>query len=185
MEKLIKLLAVLNGELDKIDMCDVSKYDLGHDTSYFKLDSGREHYRILSYASSLFNNETIFDIGTNKCMSAIALSYNPTNNVRTYDIVKMVSEYPTIDNIKFFMTDSTKDELLINSPLIFLDVDHDGLYENIFYNHLKAINWKGLLLLDDIHLNEPMILFWNSITEDKYDLTQKGHWSGTGLVHFK
>lgn len=27
--------------------------------------------------------------------------------------------------------------------------------------------------------------FWNSITEEKYDITNVGAWSGTGLVYFK
>jgi hypothetical protein len=40
-------------------------------------------------------------------------------------------------------------------------------------------------MLDDIHLNDDMKLFWNNITEEKYDLTSIGHWSGTGLVVFK
>jgi hypothetical protein len=26
--------------------------------------------------------------------------------------------------------------------------------------------------------------FWNSIKQEKYDVTDKGHWSGTGIVFF-
>jgi hypothetical protein len=40
-------------------------------------------------------------------------------------------------------------------------------------------------MLDDIHLNEAMINYWNSFTEEKYDLTNIGHWSGTGMVIFE
>jgi hypothetical protein len=39
--------------------------------------------------------------------------------------------------------------------------------------------------LDDINLNNPMKEFWNVITEDKYDISEYGHWSGTGLVIFE
>ena len=68
---------------------------------------------------------------------------------------------------------------------MFLDVNHDGKFEKIFYEHLKEINYKGLILCDDIYLNEPMKRWWNDIEEEKYDLTYKGHWSGTGLIYFK
>jgi hypothetical protein len=50
---------------------------------------------------------------------------------------------------------------------------------------LHDIKWNGLLLLDDINFNEPMNQFWNNISEEKYDITKIGHWSGTGLVNFK
>jgi hypothetical protein len=118
-------------------------------------------------------------------MSALALSYNKSNKVKTYDIIKLLPENPNVDNIEYILGDSTKDTDLKNCPVIFLDVDHDGIYEDIFYDHLKSINWKGILILDDIHLNEPMIKFWNRIEEEKHDITNIGHWSGTGLVVFK
>ena len=126
-----------------------------------------------------------FDVGTNKCMSALALSYNKLNKVKTFDIVKLLPENPEVENIEYILSDSTEDSDLINCPIIFLDVDHDGLYEDIFYDYLKSINWKGILILDDIHINDPMKNFWDRIEEKKYDITNIGHWSGTGLVIFE
>jgi len=87
--------------------------------------------------------------------------------------------------VQYFLGDITLNKKLKNSSFIFFDVDHNGSFERIFYEHLKKIKYKGLLMCDDIHLNEPMKNWWNNIKEDKYDLTDKGHWSGTGLVHFK
>ena len=40
-------------------------------------------------------------------------------------------------------------------------------------------------MLDDIKLNDEMRDFWSNIKEEKWDITSKGHWSGTGLVNFK
>lgn len=192
MEKLNQIINVTNQELDALDTGYISAYShilnnhqLQHDPFYFHLQSGKEHYRLLMYISKIYENEILFDVGTNKCMSALALSSNKTNKVKTYDIVRLYPENPIVENIEYILGDSTKDDDLMSCPFIFLDVDHDGLYENIFYNHLREVNWKGVLLLDDIHLNEPMKEFWNNITEDKYDLTKIGHWSGTGLVQFK
>lgn len=187
-----KILNVSNIELNSMDSSYINKYsdklinyELDHNPYYFHMESGKEHYRLLMYVSTLYNDEVIFDVGTNKCMSALALSYNKSNRVKTYDIVKLLPENPNVDNIEYILGDSTKDLDLEKCPVIFLDVDHDGLYEDIFYEHLKSINWKGILILDDIHLNEPMKKFWNRIEEKKYDITNIGHWSGTGLVVFE
>jgi hypothetical protein len=186
-----KIIDLKNQDLDNLPTSYIEEHnsklnisELNHNIYYFHLQSGKEHYRLLMYIATLFENEIFFDIGTNKCMSALALSYNKKNKVKTYDLIKVLPENPQVVNIEYFIGDSTEDEDLKNSKLIFLDVDHDGLYENKFYRHLRNINWKGILLLDDIHLNESMIEFWKKIEEKKYDLTNIGHWSGTGLVIF-
>lgn len=186
MENIIKkILNTNNNYLDNLNTSYITVYNMYHDTSYYHGYSSKEHYRLLMYVSTMVSNEIIFDIGTNKCMSALALSFNKLNKIKTYDIVKLIPINPIINNIEYIIGDSTKDEDLKKCHIIFMDVDHDGLYENIFYNHLHSINWKGILLLDDIHLNEPMKEFWNNIIEEKYDITNIGHWSGTGLVYFK
>ena len=187
-----KILKLSNYELNSLNSMFINDYsdklistELQHHPYYFHMESGKEHYRLLMYISTLYNNEIIFDIGTNKCMSALALSYNKSNKIKTFDVVRILPENPLVDNIEYIIGDSTKDIDLIKCPIIFLDVDHDGLYENIFYEHLKHINWRGILILDDIHLNDPMKSFWNKIEEKKYDITNIGHWSGTGMVIFE
>jgi hypothetical protein len=50
---------------------------------------------------------------------------------------------------------------------------------------LVSIGYTGYLLLDDIHLNFEMERFWGSITKEKYDITNIGHLTGTGVVYFK
>jgi hypothetical protein len=180
-----KILNVSNSELDFIDTQFTKKYETYTDICFMSWDSGREHYRLLMYVSSLFDNQLLFDVGTNRTMSAIALSQNKTNKVRTFDVVKVLDKNPEVENIEYVLGNCTEDPDIINTPFIFLDVNHDGLFEIEFYNHLKKINYKGMLMLDDIHLNEPMKDYWNQFKEPKYDLTAKGHWSGTGLVIFE
>ena len=46
------------------------------------LPAGQSEYRFYAYLSTFFNNTTILDIGTRTGGSALALSYNPTNQVR-------------------------------------------------------------------------------------------------------
>ena len=66
-----------------------------------------------------------------------------------------------------------------------LDTDHDGKFENIFYDHLISSGYKGILFCDDIHLNPHMESFWNRITHEKVDMTSIGHNTGSGLVIFE
>ena len=126
MEILNKILNVSNTELNTMDSSYINDYsnnlrnaELNHDPYYFHMESGKEHYRLLMYVSTLYNNETIFDVGTNKCMSALALSYNKLNKIKTFDIVKLLPENPSVDNIEYILGDSTKDSDLINVHLYF------------------------------------------------------------------
>jgi hypothetical protein len=77
-------------------------------------------------------------------------------------------------------------EKILKSPLIFLDIDpHEGIMEYEFYMWLREINYKGLLLLDDIWYFKGMRdHLWYRIMDTKWDLTDLGHWSGSGLVDF-
>jgi hypothetical protein len=48
---------------------------------------------------------------------------------------------------------------------------------------------KVFYLYDELNsnkgLNESMVDYWNSVKEEKYDISHVGHHSGTGLVIFK
>jgi hypothetical protein len=145
-----------------------------------------EHYRLIACLSTRFQNACLFDIGTNKGYSALALSYHPHNRVVSYDIVecKELRFAQELDRIEYRLGDALADPRLLAAPLIMLDTDHDGRFEQQVYAHLKNHRYRGLLFLDDIHLNSAMIRFWNGIEEPKEDLTDLGHFSGSGLVRF-
>uniref|UniRef100_A0A6C0HZY2 Methyltransferase domain-containing protein n=1 Tax=viral metagenome TaxID=1070528 RepID=A0A6C0HZY2_9ZZZZ len=158
--------------------------------------SGKEHYHLLSYLSTLFNNSNIIDIGTHMGHSAIALAYNKTNTIYSFDIVdKIHSSYKIIDNIKYvydnlFDTDEIRNkwkDIILSCPFIFLDVDpHNGTMEYDIIQYLKSIDYKGFVICDDIwYFKEMRDHFWYKIEPQyKYDLTEFGHWSGTGVITF-
>ena len=154
--------------------------------NYFFDTNFKEHYRLIAYLSTLCDHSVIFDIGSNLGYSALALSYNDSNHVVSYDLVDclQLNHSDELTNIEYSIGDVLKDQRLLNSPLIMLDTNHDGVFENIAYAFLKQNSYKGLLFLDDIHLNQAMEEFWDSITESKEDLTDLGHWSGSGIVEF-
>jgi predicted O-methyltransferase YrrM len=167
----------------------------GYSDPYFALSAGREHYRLLSYLSTQFQNTNILDVGTACGHSALALTYNKTNTVHSFDIANYVKNEKIRNNpsIKYYLEDlwdpinaAKYTDLIKSCPLIFLDVDpHEGHMEIQFYQFLKLIGYKGIVVCDDIRHFEGMRRFWAQIPEnEKYDITQYGHWSGTGLIVF-
>jgi hypothetical protein len=177
-------------KINQIDLSQFAELVLEDEFRGYFLDSaGKEHYKLLGYVSSILNNETLIDVGTYKGCSALALAINPTNQVKSFDVrygLRNIADYP--DNVEFIVDNIVNEQykdLVLSSKFIILDTDHDGTFEYEFYNYLKSINWKGSLLIDDILLNDAMKEFWDIIEEEKHDVTELGHHSGTGLIIFK
>jgi len=176
--------------VNNIDLTNLSTLILEEEfRNYFLSDPGQEHYKLLGYFSTKYDNSTLLDIGTFKGCSALALSFNPTNKVVSFDIVpetRQLSHEP--ENVQFIVDDILKEEykdLILQSPLILLDTFHDGVFEHTFYYYLRDIGYKGLLLLDNTKLNEQMRQFWDDVHQEKYDVSLFGHSTGTGLVIFE
>lgn len=171
--------------LDYIDKCDD-----------FYGAPGKEHYRLMAYLSSLFNNSIILDIGTHNGYSAAALSYNETNIIHSFDIIdKNINvNIKNKNNIKYYINNLFEinefmnfKELILEAKIIFLDVDpHNGIMEKNFYDLLNSINYNGIVICDDIwYFKEMRDNFWYKIDDKyRYDITNLGHWSGTGIINF-
>lgn len=164
-------------------------------TEFFGI-CGEQHYRLLAYLSSSVDNAIIIDIGTHRGQSALALSYNPTNIVHTFDIECRVTNdgIKNASNIKFHM-DNLFDtngrekwkETILQSSFIFLDVDpHNGTMEIDMYRYLENIGYNGFVICDDIwQFKDMRDIFWYQIPYcHRYDLTELGHHSGTGIFTF-
>ena len=171
-------------ELDSLDLSKIQDKVSPQIKPYFSDVSGKEIYRLLANLSNKFNNETLVDIGTAYGDSALALSYNENNVVYTFDIQKIISVEKT--NIKFINDEVyNHSDILLKSPLIYVDVVHDCSYEYTLYNFLDENQYKGLVIFDDIYLNPSMTYFFNSCDREKYDITSIGHWTGTGAIKFE
>lgn len=188
--KVIKLdVDVLNG-IDMSSGEEYTKWKPSH-SQYFSMPAGQEHYRLLSFLGKEFGLEAkpIVDIGTYLGFSALALSGGGASKVISYDIVDCIPDegltMKSKDNIELRIMDCLNDiDVLTGADLICLDIAHDAITEREIMTALKENNFKGLLFLDDIHLNKEMEEWWNSIDLPKYDVTKYGHWSGSGLVVF-
>ena len=183
---------VLNNSVKSQSLDDLIRlYKPAADDPYFNVNAGVEHYRLLAFISNqLMGNQTIYDLGTYKGFSALALSSNKNVNVVTYDIedVEKTINMKHIKNIQFVVKDALLDiEKMKDSPVIMLDVDpHDGVQETAIINKLVEVGYRGIVICDDIHLNQGMKIFWTFIPSHltKYDISDFGHHSGTGLVVF-
>ena len=168
-------------KLEILNRIDLSKYNKHlHESmlSEFNNLAGKEHYRLLNYICK--GSKLVFDIGTNKGSSAIAMS--SAKKVISYDIADNLLAKPT-KNIIFKIGNALSDDDLLKADIILLDVNHDGKFENAFYQLIRH-DYKGILIVDDIHYNLEMERFWASITEHKEDITDIGHYTGTGIVYF-
>jgi hypothetical protein len=156
--------------------------------SYPYLKAKKEHYRLFTYLTKLYNNITLIDAGTSHGHSCLALAQNPLNKVITYDIFdKDFPFFNNYTNVEFKKLDINKEEptIIKSAKIISLDIDpHDGKQEKIFTDYLIKIEYKGYVICDDIHINGPMKQWWDSIKIEKYDITDVGHFSGTGVINF-
>jgi hypothetical protein len=152
---------------------------------YLSKDAGIEHYKLLAYISSCYTGQPIYDIGTHKGNSSLAMSYSSNTKIISYDIVDVRTIRNLPKNVEYRLGDFRLDPQVLQSPFIFVDVDpHDGIQEKAFHEFFLANNYKGLVMWDDIKIlgTKP---WWDSINEKsiiKLDLSQAGHWSGTGLI---
>ena len=137
-------------------------------------------YRLYAHLSTTFDDGVILDIGTLYGSSALALSYNTKNHVKSYDLAEKskIAQKMTRENIDWNIMDFRKDESIEwdKVKMIVIDTNHTGEQESEFMKFLIAKDWKGIMCFDDIKLNRPMIDFWECFDEDiKADVTKLGH----------
>jgi len=179
-----------------VDSVDIEKLrDVVGASDWFYQSPGKEPHRLLAYLSTLFDGKTIFDIGTHLGDSALALSYNVTNRVESFDIIDKVSaKRRERNNVGWHIGDLFDPAYrnpwaakLLESPLIYIDVDpHHGIQEFELVQWLREHHYKGFIVLDDIWYFKPMRnnLWYRIEGACKADATSIGHWSGTGIVSF-
>jgi len=187
---------VLNNEI--LDSLTMKNYEFLVTPTYYNLKSGKQEYRLYSYLSSLFDNITILDLGTSHGTSAISLSHNSNNSVISYDIVDCINNKNhliyTKNNIIFKIKnvlDDLNEEFIKNIKIVMIDIDHYGNAEKQIIDKLYALNYSGIILLDDVfnhpdnEINRCMTELWNNINYDnttKMNITKYVHWSGTGVL---
>lgn len=151
---------------------------------YFGAPCGSEHYRLLCYLSSCIDNVLFIDIGTNEGDSAIALGYNRSNRVMSFDIQPYTRN--EIPNCMYLVENYRKyEQYLKESSIILYDIPHHGDDFVELCNLLNSWSWEGFLILDDYLYDPVKQADWNRVTiGQKIDATKYGHFSGTGIINF-
>ena len=183
---------VLNKDkIAETDLSHLNQYVEWHKDNfqYFNLDPSKEHYKLLAYLSKTLSCKKLVEFGTYIGQGTVALSYDDSKEVHSYDIYSWFPEDGSMtaenrENIQLHVCDYIEDipEIIKNCDLIFLDIDHTGVTERIIMDALRQASYKGLVLIDDTKLNDEMRSFYTDIPETKMDISDVGHWSGTGLV---
>jgi hypothetical protein len=186
---------IVKKDLRHIDLTPYVNQITRNDHKKLFLDPpGKNHYPLLAYLSNQLSNSLIVELGTHHGTSSLALSVNTTNHIVSYDVRDLYSVKPQPSNLTRRIGDIfelNQESILLDAALIFLDTAHTGEFESKVYKYLRDNDYQGILVLDDIHWNVPMKLFWNSIDITKYDITDIGHGicpdgpAGTGIVDFK
>ena len=202
--------------MDKSPLVILKDFTTKRYVRYFLGEPGKEHYSFLSYLSSTYGDCRHFtDIGTRYVASSLALGSNLKSPIWTFDLPtsnerqqafrgtseeEWQSKVQTTGlNIKFHNLDlmkATDDELkkYLETWFVMLDTFHRPYtvpFEREFFQKMLDIGFKGILGLDDIHLNSEMKTWWKEVQNGAekggyhtYDISEIGHHSGTGLVDF-
>jgi predicted O-methyltransferase YrrM len=184
-------------DINKTNTEFYQKYFLNMKNDHHLVRMPGEWYKFLTYLTNLYNDITILDVGTCWGESAIALSQNKSNKVITYDIHTLWEKefnpnrrdfLQDFDNLEMRVTDikNESDNLIKSAKIIVFDIAHDGIQEKNFTDRLERIGYKGYVICDDIFSPwyPKMKPWWNSITTEKYDITDLAHNSGTGLINY-
>ena len=184
--------------LEAVQSIDFSSYREANPSTEIDWNSfvdipGKEHYKLLAYLSQQFTGRDILDIGTHRGASALALSAGKTNDIYSFDLHHLYP-LPQAEKIHYHLEDqwdlSTRarwESIILGSAFIVLDIDpHEGTRELEFYEWLRDKGYKGFVVCDDIwYFKEMRDNFWYKIpSEHKVDITEFGHWSGTGIIRF-
>lgn len=173
-------------ELDAIDMEPVkAMFQKVPETRFLTMKAGEEHYRLLRWISEKHNEIMIAELGSYMGLSTVCLAWNKENVVYAYDVdfslLKWKEQPKNVDLIQV-KDQSFFHETIIACDIIFVDTNHFGVMELAVYKFLKEREWKGVLIYDDIYLNDEMKRVWESIDKYKIDATALGHVYGTGIV---
>lgn len=192
-----KINHISNSQLERVQGYTTKQY-----AEYLLKPAGSEHYAFLNYMSATYGDcRHLVDIGTYAATSALALGSNQRSPVRTFDLPtsnsnkKLQEEVRAVGvDIQFHNLDLLKisdGEFKKYMLTWFIMMDTNVVsFERQFFQRLLKISFKGMLVLDDIHIGE-MKPWWEKLEKraaknnyTTHDLTKVGHASGTGLVDF-
>lgn len=179
--------------LEKIDLfkwdTNLSIFSLFNEEWRSYIEMPNNYYKLLSFIVDQLKPKIIVELGAYTGASTVALLSSMEKDSHIYSIDK-------IDDWRFVDKSDPRLSLLVgnsielvdlvpnNIDIIFIDTDHTKdqiTKEWEVYRH--KISPNGVVILDDIHLNDGMTEFWNSLPYNKIDLSEY-HNTGFGIFQF-
>jgi predicted O-methyltransferase YrrM len=193
-----------NAKLIRLSKESVNRVNLEHlveyvewspeHAKYFLAAAGQEIYKLLTAISLQLDPCEVTDVGTHVGCSALALSANENVKVLTCDIVNHIMKTDGTKTIAFrpnitrkILSGQAIVSKIAQGMLVMIDIDpHNGVEELKFIHKLQQQGFKGLLVLDNIHIGPAMKACWDNVPANlkKIDVTSIGHWAGAGIIVF-
>ncbi len=161
---------------------------------YFVQETGKEPFKLLAFLSKAIGGVAV-DMGTLYGSSALALSYNEQTQVLTLDTKKQIPDgqdgqalITPLKRPNIRMLVASCQAILPHAAkanLIVLDIDINLKTEILkVISELMYYKFKGILVLDNINVNQNMQDVWRNIpqTLKKLDVSSLGHHTGTGII---
>jgi beta-1,4-mannosyl-glycoprotein beta-1,4-N-acetylglucosaminyltransferase len=148
---------------------------------------GEDYYKGLASLARILGVRRALDLGTNTGASAVALA-TEVASVDTFDITfdsVLSVEKLFASNIRGHLLQKPEAALDIDPrpyELVFVDIDHTGMWEREIHRSLTA-SFRGVAAFDDIFLNDGMRRFWENIEHPK--VVTDWHFSGFGIVDYR
>jgi predicted O-methyltransferase YrrM len=186
-------------EINKLAMSSENGYNSGNftnlDDKWRNLTNWHDsYYRWLWAAIKLLQPKNVCEIGRERGVSAtVMLNSLPKDaQLQSIDIVECTKSFGEpcfLDNFydrRLVLITGDSLEVLdqVENNIEFLFVDGDHTYERVV-REWEAYKLKlapsAIVVFDDIHFDDGMTKFWDSIAEEKYDITY-WHERGFGIV---
>lgn len=127
------------------------------------------YYMYLLAYSSLVSDKNILELGTQTGAGTVCFLY-PGRRVLTADVNTghiskevLMEKYILVRHLR--NADECTDFKFYDFDTIFVDIGHDGHQEERIHYKLMNEKFKGIVLWDDIELNDDMKFFWKNIVQ--------------------
>jgi predicted O-methyltransferase YrrM len=154
--------------------------------NFFLAGPGRENFKLVAGMAAMFPGQKVFDVGTYYGLNAVAMSVCPEVKIVSYDTQerKRLTELPP--NVEFKIGDFRDDADLLTSPFLFIDAEpHDGVQEQIIHDFLVEKKYRGIVIWANINCNTTIAGWWKGLDFKRSDISNAGHWAGTGLIIYE
>lgn len=156
------------------------------------------YYQYLACLIRAIKPKQVLELGASIGVSTIVMATQLSNDAKLYSVddesdyregmrdwEAIDKEYPQLIKVKGNDLDLSiypKDFDISKTDLVFIDTAHyGGQLKKELDLYLPLLKKGCVILIDDIRLND-MFVVWESIQDDKIEITNPCHYSGFGMV---